>query len=1078
VIRLAVGFLFLQVGTYRGVSGLTVHISFAKGVFVRVILSVLFLITLCAFSCAQSPTGSIGGIVFDPDAKTIVGAEIIVVNDLTRVQYETKTNDSGIYAVPNLPPGPYRVQASRVGFKTLIKPDIIVNVQDAITVNFTLPIGATSVAITVEGGAPMVNTTDGSISTVVDRTFVENMPLNGRSFQDLILLTPGVVTNSPQATSGIGYSGEFSVNGQRTESNYYSVDGVGANVGVTSGLVSSPSSSGSLPVSTALGTTQGLVSVDALQEFRVQTSAYSAEFGRSPGGQFSFSTRSGTNQWHGTLFDYLRNDVFDANDWFNNYYGQSKPAERQNDFGGTLGGPLTIPHVYDGRDKTFFFFSYEGLRLRQPQPSSVSYVPTPALRRSVPAALQPVLNAFPVPNCGVSAVNCENDLGNGLGEFIGTWSNPSSINSYSLRFDHNFNSTEAFFLRFSDTGSNVGARTGGAFESPSAYNLSAYRVQTYTAGLTSLLFSGVSNSFRLNYTSNVFDDSTSLTDFGGATPTDLLALQNVAKGSAGVIEFVLLLPGSAGHTPALPLYTGHGEQKQWNIVDSVTFGVDRHRLKCGIDYRRLEPGANAYNPLLEYLYESQSSLQSNAADLLLAQKYSSVGPVFENFSAYAQDEWRASRRLTFSAGIRWDVNPPLSASRDEMPYTVEGTGYSNLVLAPQGTPLWKTSWHNIAPRLGAAYILRDAPDHETVFRAGGGVFFDTGQQLGAMGYGGPGFSAQQIRFGVGFPAPLGEAIPSIANPPVPPYGIVFAFPWHLQTPYTWQTSASLEQALGNSQVVRASYVGGFGRKLLQENERRIGSINPNFSTVEFIQNGSTSDYNALQLQYQRRMSHGLQALASYTFSHSVDYGSQNTAFPYVRGNSDFDVRHTFSAAVSYDIPSLRANAIAKAVLGDWSLDSRFSARSGFPVTLLGNEYLDSATFQYQYLGLDLVPGQPFYSYGSEFPGGRAINSAAFTPPPAGEFGNAPRNFVRGFGAWQLDLAVRRDFRLTERLKLQFRAEAFNIFNHPSFGLIEATFGDPSFGRATATLAQSLGTLSPLYQMGGPRSFQFALKAAF
>ena len=225
----------------------------------------------------QSPTASITGIVFDPDNKVIPGAEVIAVNDLTRVQYETKTNGEGIYTVVSLPPGPYRVQVSKVDFKTIIKPDIILNVGDALSLNFTLPIGASSVAVTVEGGAPMINTTDGSVSTVVDHSYVENMPLNGRSFQDLILLTPGTVTQTPQNSSlsaGLGQTGEFSVNGQRPESNYYTVDGVSAGVGAASGtgMIINAGASGSVPLASALGTTQALVSVDDLQEFRVQSS--------------------------------------------------------------------------------------------------------------------------------------------------------------------------------------------------------------------------------------------------------------------------------------------------------------------------------------------------------------------------------------------------------------------------------------------------------------------------------------------------------------------------------------------------------------------------------------------------------------------------------------------------------------------------------------------------------------------------------------------------------------------------------------------------------------------------------------
>ena len=482
----------------------------------RVILVVLFAMTLCAFSCAQSPTGSIGGIVFDPDAKAVPGAEIIVVNDLTRVQYETRSNEVGIYSVPNLPPGSYRVQASKAGFKTLIKPDIVLNVQASITVNFTLPVGATSIAVTVEGGASMVNTTDAAVSTVVDHTFVENMPLNGRSFQDLILLTPGIVTNSPQTPGSVGASGEFSVNGQRTDANYYSVDGVSANAGAFPGAPQFASTSGSLPVSTSLGTTQGLVSVDALQEFRVLSSSYSAEFGRNPGGQFSFVTRSGTSEWHGTASEYLRNDVFDANDWFNNFFGLPKGALRQNDFGGTFGGPARIPKLYSDKNKAFFFFSYEGLRLTQPQEASVSYVPTIALRSSAPSALEPVLKAFPVPNCPTMATNCTTDLGNGLGELVAAWSNPSDMNVYGIRFDQTIGSRTRLFFRFSAADSSSLERNGGNAGTPSSVAARSYATRTYTFGATTALTPRFNNEFRLNYTSNATTASETLDGFGGA----------------------------------------------------------------------------------------------------------------------------------------------------------------------------------------------------------------------------------------------------------------------------------------------------------------------------------------------------------------------------------------------------------------------------------------------------------------------------------------------------------------------------------------------------------------------------------
>src|SRR5208282_4141683 len=340
----------------------------------------------------------------------------------------------------------------------------------ALSINFTLPVGAVFETVTVEGGASMISTTDASVSTVIDHTYVENMPLNGRSFQDLILLTPGIVTQSPQnsGNSVLGMTGEFSVNGQRTESNDYTVDGVSANVGAAAGysmLINGAGASGSVPAATALGTTQALVSVDDLQEFRVQSSTYSAEYGRNPGGQFAFETKSGTNQWHGTAYDYLRNGFVDAQDWFNDYFGTPEPALRQNDFGGTLGGPVRIPNVYNGRDKTFFFISYEGLRLVSPQPASITYVPDNFLRASAPADLQPVLNAFPVPNGA-------DDSANGFAQYIASWSNPSSLDSAGVRFDQVVNSHLSLFFRFSGTGSSSATRGIGS-STPAVHSVSA-----------------------------------------------------------------------------------------------------------------------------------------------------------------------------------------------------------------------------------------------------------------------------------------------------------------------------------------------------------------------------------------------------------------------------------------------------------------------------------------------------------------------------------------------------------------------------------------------------------------------------
>jgi len=740
----------------------------------------LLLLFLCGatLALAQSTDATISGVVVDPAGRVIPGAAIEIVNDATSVHYSSATNGAGIYEVPILPPGQYRVQVSKAGFKTMIKPGVVLNVQSAVALNFTLPIGATSESVTVEAGGSTINTTDGSVSTVIDSKFVENLPLNGRSFQDLILLTPGIVTNSPQSTSNLGFQGEFSVNGQRTESNYYTVDGLSANSG-SSGTATAAALSGSLPASTALGTTQALVSVDALQEFRVESSTYSSEYGRNPGGQFAMVTRSGSNDWRGTLFDYFRNDVLDANSWFNDDTVPETPksAERQNDFGGTLGGPIVIPRLYDGKNRTFFFTSYEGLRLLQPQDVSVNYVPDLALRQSAPSSLASVLNAFPLPTIGAP------DLGDGLAEYIAGWSNPSNLDSFGLRIDQTVGSTSRLFFRFSETPSTSSTRGTSALSvegisSPSVVDDLTSTNRTYTAGLITAIGSHRSNDFRMNLTTNESANASALDNFGGAQVLSLADAQGITSNAYSVnVSFYI-----DAYSPGISQSRENGTQKQWNVVDTFGASVGKHQLKMGIDWRRLSPAINRYKQYSYYEYDYESSVAANSVDYGYGVAQNAAFPIYKNIALFIQDEWNVARRLNLSMGVRWDVNPAPSVASGLMPYSVTGLNdLAALQLAPQGTPLWKTSWYNLAPRLGFAWIANPAAGHETVLRGGGGVFFDTGQQTGSYGFDGPGFSAYSYfgnSYGVVASFPVAPAVinPPIVNPPTAPYGIVYANP--------------------------------------------------------------------------------------------------------------------------------------------------------------------------------------------------------------------------------------------------------------------------------------------------------------
>jgi hypothetical protein len=1064
------------------------------------VLTLIF--TLAEIPClAQSDDASISGRVTDPTGAVVPGVSVKLQSAERGTMEETTTNRDGIYVFPAVQPGVYHITARKQGFRQVDDVGLTANVQAHIEQNFRLQVGSSSESVTVTADAVNVNTTDGTVSTVVDQKFVANMPLNGRSLQDLLTLAPGVATvvsNTSYGSNGPGITGSITVNGQRTEANYFTVDGVSANVGTNGSLygLGGVGFAGATPATTVLGTTQSMVSVDALQEFRASTSTYSAEYGRTPGGQFGFTTRSGANIWHGSLYDYFRNEALDANNWFLDEAGLPKEKERQNDFGGTLGGPIIIPHLYNGKDKTFFFFSYEGLRLWTPQGLVRSLVPDLTLRKTAPAALQPVLNAMPLPNAG------EDGLNDGLAFYNVSVSTPSTTDAISARIDHSIGSKFKVFGRYADTPS--------AHSSPieALYLSTVGNYRLVTLGTTAVITPRQTNELRFNFTQNDAGFKEASTDFGGATPFDLATLPGPdgkpfpESGSRLQVQLPYGLCASQDVTcPWLQIEKDSNTQKQYNLTDTYAWAVNRHTLKFGVDWRRLSTYALPYTVDEELYFYSEASVLNNAPDAAYSGPALSSGvePVYKNFSVFAEDEWRLASRLSLSLGLRWDVNPPPTNARGPSPYTLDQTtNLATTQLAPEGTPLWRTDWHGFAPRFGLAYQLRQTPGHETVIRGGAGMFYDMGNLLGSQGFNGIGLSDFASYTGATFPltsAQLQLPPPSVA----PPYNnFVYAFDPGLRLPYTLQWNVAVEQLLGRVNALTMSYVGSAGRRLLTTFNYAPESLgNPNFNgnvcgyCLFVTKNGATSDYDALQVNFQRHLSRGLQALASYTWSHSIDTVTSNfLVYELERASSDFDIRHNFQAALIYDIPGSYSNPVLSGILQHWGLDTRISTRSGTPVDIVGTSNLDPFTATTLNYHPDIVPGQPLYLHDSQYPGGRVLNYYAYQTAPNGVEGDSGRNSAEGFGAWQINLALRRDFPLKERLRLQFRAEAFNVFNHPSFSGIQSYlyFGPcgplqpgqiPScFGAAGATLNNTIGGLNPLYQIGGPRSLQLALKLTF
>jgi hypothetical protein len=628
-------------------------------------------------------------------------------------------------------------------------------------------------------------------------------------------------------------------------------------------------------------------------------------------------------------------------------------------------------------------------------------------------------------------------------------------------------------------------------------------------GATWLLSQKVANDLRFNYSHVNAKGDYYLDDFGGAVPLNASPLPSPSSSSNS--QFSLCIWSLE---PQCALNVGRNEQnlqRQVNIIDSLSLQERSHSLKFGVDFRRLTP---RYRPG-SYDQDAYFADVPSAATgtLALYGVLNNLSPVFlfRNLGVYAQDTWRVVPRLTLTYGIRWDL--------DFVPQTLSGpnfpavTGFdlqnlASLALAPSGTSPYKTTYGNVAPRLGLAYQLSQNQAWQTIVRGGVGIFYDLATSeagnaaepglypFGAAAYGGGTFPL----------TPAAAAPPPITPPTATNPGEVFAVDPHLRLPYTIEWNVALEQALGKEQGISASYVGASGRRLLQT--AALLDLNPSLGYASLLTNQGSSDYNALQIQFQRRLSHGIQALASYSWSHSIDTGSAGsdalTSNMFVlsaananRGPSDFDVRNAFSAGITWDLAAPHFNAFMNRVLGGWSLQSLFQARSAPPVDVSDTNLYEFSGGLYTDVRPDFIPGVPIYLYGSQYPAGKAFNSAAFTNPPVDPTtglplrqGNVSRNALRGFGAAQWDFAVHRTLPIHETLKLDFRAEAFNLVNHPNFGPPNGQWGSSLFGLSAQMLGQSLnggstgfsnsggGAFNPLYQIGGPRSMQLSLKLIF
>jgi hypothetical protein len=1038
---------------------------------------------------AQEGSATLTGFVADQSKAVIPGVKVTAIEINTNQRFQATTGKDGSYTISYLPVGPYQVQVEKPGFKTILKDDLFLHTQDALEINFEMAVGSTSESVTVSGGTSNDNP---AVSMTVTREFIENMPLNGQSFQDLIQLAPGTVSDT---------DGYYVIDGQRSNTNIFTVDGVSANQGGINnqaGGTGSEGLSGDTPMQTALGTTQSLASVDSLQEFTIQTSGYTAEYGRSPGGQVQFTTRSGTNDLHGTLSEYFRNTIFDANTDVNDYYGDPKEPEHQNDFGGTVGGPLIIPHFYNGKDRTFYFLSYEGLRLLTPA-FETEYLPTPAFRSAAAATVQPFLNAVPLPNGPENADGCT-VTGTSGGPacdalFTQGYSNPSRLDSYSARLDHRFGSRVHAFLRYADTPS---------FERVGYEDVTDIGVDTHmwTGGLTASLRPNLVDDLRFSYGRDGEESGGSPRAVGGATPfpKSLLIPTQYEMIPTGAAEGLFLIPSSSLYF-STSYYLGNSISRQYQALDSIAWEKGVHDYKLGIDWRRLaaEVPDDAYSSLA--IFASLASVQNGYASTLAASAFDYGSPILDNISLFAEDHWTLDKRITIDYGLRWEINPAPGPSNGFYPVGLNSDNLATAMLLPLGTEPYKTRLDKFAPRFGFAWNAIPAPRRALTVRGGFGIFFDTGQTMIAAAYtSGYPYESQLITNGP-VPLPFSMALltppsyPSLGSTLVPPYPFVNQVSNPNATlPYTEQWNLSLDEALNARNTLTSSYVGNNGMKLLFSQYFTGAPYgNQAFANgINYTSNASQSSYNGLQVQDVGRIYQGLNIVGSFTYAHARDSASSDNSQEAPQwGNSNYDIRKQLNIALNCQSSPLRENAFLKAITGGWLLANRFSAQSGYPINIVETYETLPGGEEAEYFP-NLVTGVPIYLHGAAanvgdapVPGAWRLNPAAFaeiaTDPTTGDQisqGTLGRNYIRTPPFWVLNTALQRDFSVHEQLHLKFRADAFNILNHPNLNGVDRNLSDSSFGELIGGGTTTIGASNELYAMGAARSLQFSLKLQF
>jgi hypothetical protein len=1056
---------------------------------------------------AYGQTASLQGRITDQTGAVVPQARVTATNLGSGVNVSSTTNEQGAYNIPFLQPGIYTVTAEKQGFRAVVRSNVRLAIDQTAGIDMSLQVGEANQTVDVQAGAELLQTQTALVGQDIDTKTVSTLPLNGRDYTQLVTLGAGATPNGySRAKNG------FSLNGSQTFQNAMLLDGIDNNNYI-------------------LGTDTGNInaltpSIDAVQEFRVESGNYGAQYGRAAGGVVIVSIKSGTNQFHGSAFEFLRNDALDANDFFANRSGLRKPPLRRNQFGGTFGGPII-------RNHSFFFVSYQGERQTSSQ-SGVTTVPGPSMVEGNFSGLAPIYNPFNVVNGvrqqfpgNVIPANLLDPVGLKLAALYPAPNLPGLVSNYGYnqrfifntdqldsRFDEQISNKDLAFFRYSrgvvenDQGA-VFAPPGSGGSGFGQYPLNQpSRAWSMVIGETHIFSAALVNEVHAGYTHLDSDqvgpeDQPLFEQFGIKGVPPLPGLNGLPQ--IAVSGYSVLGDRNFNPNPKLVQVGQFNDTASWNRGNhSLKFGF---QLLLTHDYAGTSNNARGSMAFSGQFTSQTPGVGSGSAiaDLLLGQTNTAaittplVGRLRHRYyGIFINDNWRITPKLTLDFGLRYDLQTPMFERDNRMTtfdLNPQSPTYGTLVPAKDGDIQSRAfsalDTNNFAPRLGVAYQITP----KTVVRSAFGIFY------GGLGY-------QDIAHSGSANPPnfLSVTIPSATNASMSglvasngyPPGILtvqnvvnpnlFSLAPSLAMPATDEWNLSIERQLPGNNVLTMAYVGNSTSHLMADGDLNApapgaGAINPR---RPFPQSGNIiyqsgyahSTYHGLQATFQRRFSNGFSLLSTYTWSHSLDNVLNNEdsvggSIPQDAHNtraektsSGFDIRHKFVASAIYDIPLGRPNhwlgssAAGRAILGGWQLGGIFVAQGGRPLTLTTSPNPANTT----------TPERPNRVCDGNLGGDqRTVDQwfqvSCFALPAPYTYGNASRGVIRAPGLVNLDALIARNFRIRERITLEFRSEFFNITNSAHFGAPGLTIGTAQAGRITADASPN-------------RQIQFALRLVF